>query len=510
MKKTFALFLSFTICAAMLAGCGGSGGSDTPPAGSGNTEITVPGEAYSTGEFQALVPEGWAAFPITDAFSEDNAVDTSCFNIIKGGTSDLDLFSKPYVRLDYYGPDTQMMKPSSEYYENVEDVAPMQLGSHSWSGFIGEDGYGKSAILWVEEGDIQYQAIIWLEIENEKISLDDKDVQAILASVTPAGGSVSGGDSSGDSTASAGNPDWWEGDWYGWWAIKNGTGAYQKPSDLNLVWDAFAEIDAQEGGGSRVRIWDTGTSKDEALIIAYDITFAAGSSDAGSLVSKRVDFFPYGHWNNGMEAVTGSEREVGWTIDPASSTVSHFENMLEIKGHYESPDNPDDSFDYFIYLRPWGTLWEDVRNGNTEGCLYSDMMPLYHDNWYISLLNLGYEHPTATFQEGVDIINDYLANQSSGGSGAPDPAAKASADGKVSMETLKELLPWCKTETDYDMTYDEIAAKFGVHGKQIESLFEGKSIYRWIASENDYIQITFDIHDDGSETWNVTQWNGIQ
>ena len=272
-----------------------------------------------------------------------------------------------------------------------------------------------------EDGKHQYQASVYLKTDDGSISLEDKDVLAILASVKPSDGTAgNGGASSGGGEAvPTGNYDWWDGDWYGWWAIKNGTGVYQKPSEMNLVWDAFAEIEVYNDNTGRVTIWDTGTSRDEAMIIAYDIIYEPGVSELGRLVSKRVDFFPYGHWNNGMEADTMSEREVGWTIDPADSTVSHFENMLEITGRYESPENPDDSFDYYIYLRPWGTKWDDVRNGNTEGCLYKDMMPLYHDDWYTSLLNLGHERPTSTFQEGIDIINDYLANQggSSGGGG---------------------------------------------------------------------------------------------
>ncbi|MBR5284189.1 MAG: hypothetical protein IKU27_03990 [Clostridia bacterium] len=512
MKRFLALLLSLMFCLSLLAACGDKETPQTsetpdPPAAAAPE---VPGTIYDTGTFCALVPEGWAAFPISDVFSETNAEDPTCFNIIKGGESDLDLFSKPYVRLDYYGPDTMMMKPSSEYYENVEEIDAMQLGSHCWNGFIGEDAYGKSAILWLEEGDLQYQAIIWLEIENEKISVDDEDVRAILASVAPSDGTTANTSADIKNNTTDHTYDWWENEWYGWWAIKNGTGVYKEPSDLNLCWDAFAEIDVYNDNTGRVTIWDTGTSRDQAMIVAYDVTYEPGDFEAGKLVSKRIDFFPYGYWNNGTKADTMSEREIGWTIDPANSTVSHFENMLEITGHYQSPDNSDDSFDYYIYLRPWGTLWEDVRSGNTEGCLYKDMMPLYHDNWYVSLLNLGYEHPTTTFDEGIDIINDYLASQNNGGSsGALDPAAKDGADGKVSMATLKEMLPWCKTETDYDMTYDEIASKFGVHGKQIDSPFENVSIYRWMAGDNDYIQISFNIHDDGSETWNVTQWQGI-
>lgn len=115
-----------------------------------------------------------------------------------------------------------------------------------------------------------------------------------------------------------------------------------------------------------------------------------------------------------------------------------------------------------------------------------------------------------SFEEGINAINDYLASEGgSGGSGTLDAADKEGADGKVSMAVLKEMLPWCKSETSYDMTYEEIAAKFGVHGASIESLFEGKTIYRWGSDDDNYIQITFDLHEDGSETWNVTQWNGI-
>jgi len=133
MKRWTALCITFVMLATMLAGCGEAAPENTEQQ-SGATEQTsqstlpmdtvpdVSGEIYSTGEFQALVPDGWAAFPIKDAFSEENAPDTSCFNIIKGGTSDLDLFSKPYVRLDYYGPDTFMMKPGSEYFTAMREA----------------------------------------------------------------------------------------------------------------------------------------------------------------------------------------------------------------------------------------------------------------------------------------------------------------------------------------------------------------------------------------------------
>lgn len=295
--------------------------------------------------------------------------------------------------------------------------------------------------------------------------------------------------------------DWWEGAWYGWWCIRNGTGSYAPAT--GIAWDAYAEIKVSNDNSGVITIWDTGIDREDALIRAY-ADFGPGSTSRGAVVTQRVVFFPRGYWNNGMEAVTMEDSTQGWTIDPADSTVSHFENMLEITGHYQNPDDAADSFDYFIYLRPWGTLWEDVRSGDTSGCLYSDMMPLYHDNWYLSLLNLGYNAPPPSFEEGITIIENAINSAA----GSLDPAGKEGADGMVSLQTLKDALQWCKTETSYSTTYDEVAAHFGVHGKLIND--DGQyRFYRWQSDADNYIQITFTVK-DGQEYWNVTQWNGLK
>ena len=53
------------------------------------------------------------------------------------------------------------------------------------------------------------------------------------------------------------------------------------------------------------------------------------------------------------------------------------------------PDNSGDSFDYEIYLRPWGTEWEDVRSADISEMPYDDMMPAYYDSWYLPLIKDG-------------------------------------------------------------------------------------------------------------------------
>jgi len=512
MKKIIAILLAVAMFSLMLVGCSSDSkdneNSDTNQNTSTTAKPDVKGEMFDAGNVRVLVPEGWKAFPQKDAFSDDGAMDPDVIYISKGAKSDLDMMSHPAIRIDYYGVDREMMGGLKDWYSDTEDLKPMQCGPYKWEGFTTTD-YDLMAILVAVDGVHEYQATVYLEVDGQSIDLNDKDVQAILATVEPSDGSGSASSGAAAETVVDADFSWWNDDWYGWWCIKNGTGAYEPASEI--AWDAYAEIEVYNDNTGRVTLWDTGTAKSDPLIVAYDITFDEGLSDKGSLTSKRVVVFPGGAWNNGMEAVTMDERSTGWTIDPAISTVSHFDNMIEIVGHYESPENANDSFDYFIYLRPWGTLWEDVRSGDTSGCIYKDMMPLYYDNWYVSLLNLGYERPTSSFQEGIDVINDYIASQNtdSSAAGALDPAAKAGADGKVDMMTLKAGLQWCKDNAEYTTPYDEIAAQFGVHGKSVESLFENRTIYRWWATEEAYVQITFAIAEDGSETWNVTQYDGI-
>lgn len=204
-KKAFCILLSFMLMLSITA-CGGddkpketekndNGKPDTSVSTKPDTMAPeVSGEIYDTGELRALVPDGWAAFPIPDVFADEpDAVKTSCFHIIKDGTSDRDIHAKPYIRLERCEPDAQITDPDPAFYKNIEDVGPLDLGGHSWSGYVCEDcfgGYGKPvigkmAVLWTGVGNVRYEAVIRLEFngQKEKISLEDSDVQAILASV---------------------------------------------------------------------------------------------------------------------------------------------------------------------------------------------------------------------------------------------------------------------------------------------------------------------------------------
>ena len=175
--------------------------------------------------------------------------------------------------------------------------------------------------------------------------------------------------------------------------------------------------------------------------------------------------------------------EGDWEVDPADEAEGDLEHTFLLTFVCTVDDS---SFRVCYVLRPWGMLWDDVREADTSDMLYDDMMPIQYEDWYLPQL------------EGGDAAPQPL-----------DPADKEGATGEVDMDTLRRALPWLKTERSYSTTYDEVAALFGVHGQQVESPFEGKTIYRWWSGDEAYIQVTFDVHEDGSETWNVTQYDNI-
>jgi len=344
-------------------------------------------ELYNAGNVTVPVPAGWKAFPDLDVFAEEEgAMDPDILNVSKGGTSDLDLLTKPYVRVNYFGPDITMMKPDSSWYDNPADIESFTAGDHVWYGFTCESLGAPLTILWCEEGDVQYQVTISRCSGADAISHTDADVQAILAGIVPSDPDAAVSEAPTEPEEVVWEDDdvqtsgFWNGDWYGWWCIRYASGAYEPMNDV--AWDAYARIEDYGDGSGYLTLWDTETKEAAPLIRGY---LSIDGDDI--LRSDYLTFFDSGSWLSEVPAVSMDIED--WYVDPANSSVSHFEKMVEIEGYYEDPDNEENYFTYYIYLRPWGAKWEDVRTGDTSGCIYSDMMPLYYDDWYVPALDQG-------------------------------------------------------------------------------------------------------------------------
>lgn len=176
MKKIIAILLALVLCFS-LAACGGDGdktSGDTTP-------DEVKGETYDAGNVSALVPQGWKAFPVSDLFEEyDGDNDPTAVQICKGGESEWDIFTKPYLQINYY-PDNSLYV-SKDFYDDAADLEPMQLGGRTWNGFTATSMDYPMAILWTE-GDVQIQVTVNLGTTDGTITINDADVQAIIASI---------------------------------------------------------------------------------------------------------------------------------------------------------------------------------------------------------------------------------------------------------------------------------------------------------------------------------------
>lgn len=183
MKKLIALLLTLAMVLC-LAACGG--GEKISDGGSaGKTPDKITGETYDAGNVSALVPDGWKAFPVTDMWSDDaNATDPDQLNIVKGGETEFDMLSKPYIQIVHYEPGS-MMVPSKDYYDSAADVEPITTGDLTWEGFSAVGMLESSfIIMWTTNADgHQFQINIYDKTSEGTITLNDADVQAILESI---------------------------------------------------------------------------------------------------------------------------------------------------------------------------------------------------------------------------------------------------------------------------------------------------------------------------------------
>ncbi|MBQ7566912.1 MAG: hypothetical protein IJT18_07315 [Oscillospiraceae bacterium] len=188
MKKLIAILLA-ALMLLSLAACGETPATDTTnteTAASGEESAAVAGETFDAGQITVTVPSGWTAIAQHDVFSDDpKAMLTDVVNVCKGGTTADDLFSKPYIRFDFGGANKTLYMADKDFYDDVVDLEPIVTGDHTWNGYSCNNFGYKTTVLFCEEGALQYQAMIYTEMSGGKISVDDADVQAILASVAP-------------------------------------------------------------------------------------------------------------------------------------------------------------------------------------------------------------------------------------------------------------------------------------------------------------------------------------
>ena len=178
MKNKKKLFSAITIALLSvimvfsLAACGGGGGN-------------VSGNTFDVGNFSVLVPDGWKEFVSEDKFDEyDGDHDPNTVTIVKGGEDEYDLFTCPAVTITYY-PDGSGVTDKNELkklYDDVEDIDTIKGGSLTWEGFTAKSMESPIVMLWTTGGE-EYWASVFLQGEEDSISMDDEEVLGILDSL---------------------------------------------------------------------------------------------------------------------------------------------------------------------------------------------------------------------------------------------------------------------------------------------------------------------------------------
>ena len=211
--------------------------------------------------------------------------------------------------------------------------------------------------------------------ENDSITIDLSTV-----SREPAGGgsaSLAGGGkgdgSGGEAGVSGGGTgasssgelrDWWNGDWYGWWVMTSCYGYYEDME--GEWWDVCGTIDIGEDGMGTVILWDEDYTESEPMAAAAVSLSELGTGEFGTLMSEDGWFTDI------------ALEHADWIVDPG---LAVYPDMVHIDGYYE---NGDDEFTYDIYLRPWGTYWDDM---------YEEDLPYYYYDWYLPLIESGESMP---------------------------------------------------------------------------------------------------------------------
>ena len=259
--------------------------------------------------------------------------------------------------------------------------------------------------------------------------------------------------------------DWWNGDWYGWWKMSGCSGGYEDME--GEWWDVCGSIDIGADKTGTVKLWDEDYSKDDPMAEASVTLSAAGTGEHGTLTSESGYF-------------TDVDLEhADWIIDPG---LEDYENLIRIEGWYESGD---DEFYYEIYLRPWGTAWDDMEE---------DSWPALYSSWYVPLIEAGKSMPDAIGADTPASSGDTKATTPGTDSNAP------SGTGLVSEEAVQKGYVWMNEVNNnvFDTTYEDLVDYFGVEGEFVKEEYSdhmkrNQRYYKWVSKDDPshYVYVNF-------------------
>ncbi len=273
-------------------------------------------------------------------------------------------------------------------------------------------------------------ATIGYKIEGDELTLDWDGLIMIYSRSSDA--------STGQTLSTAGLnkvQEWWDGDWYGYWETHSVTDDYRDMEDDGR-WECYAEIKMNSDDTGTIYLWE---KLGEIARVNIRVSEEGGSGDMGAAVSESGH-----HWN---DAQIG---HADWIIDPS---LYGYENYMVIDGRYVDEENPDQGFNYIMYLRPWGQLWDDIPE---------DERPPDYEDWYLD--NYTAESMVETVLASITDYDGYDDSEIDG----PDTEESApltSAGGTVDVGyelngiNISAMLPidWCSEKNAFGVNFYNVA-----------------------------------------------------
>lgn len=285
--------------------------------------------------------------------------------------------------------------------------------------------------------------------------------------------------------------DWWNGQWYGWWILTGGTGAYEEMN--NNWWDVSGIIEIGSDYMGTVTLWDEDYSRSNPMVDATVSLNSAGTGEHGTMMSE-------GGWFTDIQL-----EHADWIVDPG---LSEFDAMICIDGWYE---NGDDEYRYEIYLRPWGTYWDDVTE---EG------RPYLYDEWYIPLIEKNALMPDVIGGEATEFAGGSQGGAiggeatQTGATGGDYGKSNANATGQVSREVMDRAILSLKGDFIWDdVKYEDIRELLGTDGvpySNFDSWRADRHTYEWFAPERVTLLVAFKVEngEEISNSWTSGSWDG--
>ena len=137
-------------------------------------------EVYDNGVISVTVPKGWMVY---ESKNSNNEVVKTNLSVVKT-TDKSKIMDSPMVTISYAGADKTLYPVTKDFYEDTEDLAVWEIGGKKFEGFKGTSFGAEMLYYFAVDGDKEYQVVIWPNMKNGTISLQDADVKAIVESLT--------------------------------------------------------------------------------------------------------------------------------------------------------------------------------------------------------------------------------------------------------------------------------------------------------------------------------------